>query len=94
MHYVFIQTIYQIYFFVLCHVFERPNVFIWSELQKSQSSLSAPPNEKAALFAIPNLIFTVSSKYRKSKLTKIRIRSTYAFDTNSGLKFSENVKFE
>ena len=35
-----------------------------------------------------------SNKFRKSKLTKNRIKNTYAFDTNSGLKFSENVKFE
>ena len=59
LHYVFIQTIYQIYFFVLCYVFERPNVFIWSELQKLLSSLSAPPNEK---------LRTSKNQFNKKKL--------------------------
>ena len=92
---MFSLLFYELYFFwqqqswrFKFQVFERPNVFIWSELQKIMKFNKKKPllSSQNYRIAIPSLIFTVSSKYRKSKLTKIRIKSTYAFDTNSGLK--------
>ena len=51
-------------------------------------------NLTAALFAIPNLIFTVSSNIENQNWLKLSSEIMYAFDTNSGQKFLENVKFE
>ena len=80
--------------------------FTWSKLQKIANPLMknwglqklnltkktlikvvyTAENCETALFAIPNLIFTVSSNIEDQKLRT-------HFDTNSGLKFLENVKF-
>ena len=44
-------------------------------------------NLTAALFAIPNLIFTVSSNIENQNWLKLGSEVMYAFDTNSGLRF-------
>ena len=49
-------------------------------------------NLTAALFAIPNLIFTVSSNIENQNWLKLSSEITYAFDTNSGLKFKKKKK--